>query len=66
MFILVATMCLSVEAISCLNFIWHERTFSTLEECIQYIPTASATTLGYNIVLPACFKVPGGPDGIMS
>ena len=66
MFILVATMCLSVEASSCTNYIWRERTFFTFEECIQYIPTALANTRGYNIVLPACFKVPGVPDGIMS
>jgi hypothetical protein len=66
MFILVATMCLTVEAISCNNFIWQERTFTTLEECIDYIPSAVASTSGYASVIPSCFKVPVVPAGIMS
>lgn len=66
MFILVATMCLTVEASSCNNYIWYKRTFSTLEECMDYIPTAVASTRGYEVVTPSCFKVPEIPDGIMS
>jgi hypothetical protein len=63
MWVLLATVCLSGEAVTCTSLVWTKESFSTEMECAEVaLEQAPALNNTYTMVLPRCVYVPLKPN----